>query len=201
MGPLIKIMDRRRSRLRARISRVLWHRHSCLCTCHIALEIAPVYTTAGNRGNDKAADRRTRGPICNVARLVSKCLQLGWRHTFSDTCSPRPFVVLATAMELSRCRRGGMIGSSRVRGRALLSFRLEPVIRQRSLLSLQIETCAPFNSCLAHCPLSLSISCLRTLSRYCRSRTLTWSRLRVILWIGLQDWARAGTFEPSSPII
>jgi hypothetical protein len=48
-------------------------------------------------------------------------------------------------------------GSSRVRGRALLSFRLEPVVRQRSLLSLQIETCAPFNSCLARCSLSLDL--------------------------------------------
>jgi hypothetical protein len=85
-------------------------------------------------------------------------------------------------------------GSLWVRGRALLSFRLEPVVRQRSLLSLQIETCAPFDSCLAHCPLSLSLL-LTNLSRYCRSRTLTWSRLRVILWVGLQDWARAGTFR------
>jgi hypothetical protein len=31
------------------------------------------------------------------------------------------------------------------------------VVRQRSLLSLQIETCAPFNSCLARCPLSLDL--------------------------------------------
>jgi hypothetical protein len=66
-------------------------------------------------------------------------------------------------------------GSSRVRGRALLSFRLVPGMRQRSLLSLQIETCAPFNSCLARCPLSLDFSCFTYLSRcscmsrYCRS--------------------------------
>ena len=83
----------------------------------------------------------------------------------------------------------------------LLSFRLVPGVWQRSLLSLQIETCAPFNFLRGPLSLVSRLSCLHTFPVACRSRTLTWSRLRALHLDGLQDWARAGTIEPSSPII
>ena len=60
------------------ISRVLWHRHSCLystTTLPWKLLTPPVYPTAENRGNNKAADRKVRGLIAML---------LGWyRNTYS----------------------------------------------------------------------------------------------------------------------
>jgi hypothetical protein len=134
------------------------------------------------------ADLTTKPRIAGPAALL-QCCSVGYPKAYSLAGVTLFLTLFLTAICCPGHRYGTFAlpprrneGSSRVRGRALLSFRLEPVVRQRSLLSLQIETCAPFNSCLARCPISLD-SCLRTLSRYCRSRTLTWSRLRVILWI------------------
>jgi hypothetical protein len=101
---------------------------------------------------------------------------------FSDTGSRSHLLSWPPLMERVALPPRRNDGSSRVRGRALLSFRLEPVVRQRSLLSLQIETCAPFNSCLARCPLSLD-SCLRPCPVTVDRELELWSRLRVILWM------------------
>jgi hypothetical protein len=152
----------------------------------------------------EAIKPRTQIPrlYCNVARLVSKRLQFCcWRHTFSDTCSQRPFVVLATAHGTFALPPRRNDGSSRVRGRALLSFRLVPGVRQRSLLSLQIETCAPFNSfpawpvvpCVS--PLALH-TCPITVDRKLNLVPFASPSLDIF-----KNWTRAGTIEPSSPII
>jgi len=143
------------------ISRVLWHRHSCLystTTLPWKLLTPPVYPTAENRGNNKAADRKVRGLIAML---------LGWYRNTYSLAGVTFFLTLVPAAICCPGHRYGTFalppgrkdGSSRVRGRALLSFRLVPEVRQRSLLSLQIETCAPFKFLPG--PLSLvSHSCL-----------------------------------------
>src|SRR5579859_2853570 len=109
------------------------------------------------RSNNKAADRKSRGLIAML---------LGW---FLNAYSLAGVTLFLTLVPTAICCPGHRYGtfalpprrndgSSRIRGRALLSFRLVPGVRQRSLLSLQIETCAPFNF-LAWpvCPLSLHL--------------------------------------------
>ena len=103
------------------------------------------------RSNNKAADRTTRGFIAMLLGWYPNAYSFAGVTLFltlvpTAICCPGP----ANGTFALPPRRND--GSSRVRGRALLSFRLVPGIRQRSLLSLQIETCAPFNSCLARCP-------------------------------------------------
>jgi hypothetical protein len=104
----------------------------------------------------KCVFRGDRGNLTIKPRIASSrgliAMLLGWYPNAYSLAGVTLFLTLVPTAICCPGHRYGTFalpprrndGSSRVRGRALLSFRLVPGVRQRSLLSLQIETCAPF---------------------------------------------------------
>ena len=158
--------------------------------------------TAPMRRKSKRQSRGSQVPrlLCNVARLVPKRLQFCCRrHTFPDTGSRSHLLSWPPLME-----RSILLPRPLMEARGSGAVRFCPsgnAWDSATFLALQIETCAPFNSCLAWPVVPCLFSYLLCiLSDYCSWRTLI-GPLCESFFGYLQDWARAGTFEPSSPII
>jgi len=148
---------------------------------------------------EKAAGRKApRLYSMLLGWCLNACLQFCYWRLFADRCSSslccpaaamEPSVSAWVLLELLSPQYQSWKHAAPATGRFLPGECFGS--RRRPYLPLQIQALSPLNFVLL-VPLFL---CLLL------SRCFDLRFLRAPLWICLQDWARAGTFEPSSPII